>query len=255
MSTCGVTRIAASVKQHPSSKSSSTPLLVDLEPHHHPILSSDPAEPHAPCHIHSTKRILAPIEHRRPPPPERKTQRDRHCSACCLDTHDQDLPTQHRTPNRHRTLAHASILASCEAYLCIVVLAYDRCHASRTDDKCRTLIARLPHSHRGLAHTTPSVFVLAALAWSALAMRQYHVCRDDRFQQGFVMGGLVLGFVASLDNGKLISSRLAFTLTLAMLLSACAHWVCGTVRGSSMEEKVRTRGAEGGKEEWGREGV
>jgi hypothetical protein len=257
MSTFGVTRVAASVNKRPSSKSWSTPLLSTFESQDRLFVedfSSEMTEANTSSHMDSVKRVLSPVETRRSISQEGRTWQDEHSNVCCLENgkmrshlDDREMTAPLSASDRHRILAHAFLLTACESSLGLVLQGYDHCHIDATQEVCVSFVANLPRFLRFLAYTTPSVFVLAALVWSVLAMRQYHVCGDDRFQQVFLVIGLIVGFWASLDDGKVVSSRLAFAVTVAMLLSACGHWAYNMVCRSNVEE-LPTRGDRDGKE-------
>jgi hypothetical protein len=157
--------------------------------------------------------------------------------------------------------AAASVFLVCGQFACIVVLrSYDLCgratedrtaHAVSPDHstliassiaECDALRASLPACLHMLDPPSPTLFVLAALTWSGLAMLQYEINRPDRFQRSSLWAGLLTGLCISLpslidlEKPLVVSSSMAFSVTVALLCSQIGHGVCAMVCGSRCGE-------------------
>jgi hypothetical protein len=98
------------------------------------------------------------------------------------------------------------------------------------------LIDAIPPLPKAPEQPSASVFVLAGLAWAAFAMLQHHINRYDRFQRLSVLIGLITGFGLCLpslsepEEQQVVASITAFSVTIAMLVSAFGHWAVGKMR-------------------------
>jgi hypothetical protein len=98
------------------------------------------------------------------------------------------------------------------------------------------LIDAIPPLLKALEQPSASVFVLAGLAWAAFAMLQHHINCYDRFQRLSVLIGLITGFGLCLpslsrpEEQQVVASIMAFSITVALFVSACGHWAVAKMR-------------------------
>tara|TARA_R110002003_G_scaffold351_4_gene18891 strand:- start:3021 stop:3698 length:678 start_codon:yes stop_codon:yes gene_type:complete len=98
------------------------------------------------------------------------------------------------------------------------------------------IIDAIPPLLKPLEQPSASVFVLAGLAWAALAMLQHHINGGDRFQRLAVLIGLITGIGLCLpllsepEDQQVVASITAFSVTIAMLVSAFGHWAVRKMR-------------------------
>jgi hypothetical protein len=145
---------------------------------------------------------------------------------------------------RHRNLAHSILLTAAQIVFTLPLQTYDLCHGKVPQDthdalipsgSCAYLQDYLPPYLELVEHNSTTFFVFSALAYGAVAMREYHINRQDRHQGIFLMVGLVAGFLACWDARQIVSSRIAFCISIALLTSACGHWVYAMCFGSRTE--------------------
>jgi hypothetical protein len=155
---------------------------------------------------------------------------------------DSDI-TQHARSKwlRRRSLANTVSLTAAQLACIMSLQNYNPCHDNSPHDATHELRAYtslhndLPPYLGLLEPTSATLFVFSALAYGAVAMYEYHINRQDRYQQVFLVVGLVVGLLACWDAQRIEPARLAFCVSIALLASACGHWVYAICLGSRTE--------------------
>jgi hypothetical protein len=190
-----------------------------------------------------TEDDTIPIYHRKWPPP---TTREAESLLWRMENDDSDEEDSHRDllVTNHRKLAHSVMLTVAQIVFTLPLQTYNLCHGKVPQDAHDALIPSgscayfqeyLPPYLELVEHNSTTFFVFSALAYGAVAMREYHINRQDRHQGIFLMVGLVAGFLACWDARQIVSSRIAFCISIALLTSACGHWVYAMRFGSRTE--------------------
>lgn len=123
---------------------------------------------------------------------------------------------------------------------CITIcFAYERCHNGITPpsdtalEACDSFESFTPHVLHLLTRTSTTMFVVSTLTHGVLAMQQYHLNRNDRYQDVCLGVGVSVGLIACLPSladpaGRLtIVSTLTMAVTLALMASALGHFIVG----------------------------
>jgi hypothetical protein len=168
---------------------------------------------------------------------------------------DASCPTWTRW-SRLRSLANTTLLTAAQLACILPLRTYDLCHNHTPHEgqdallSCASLHGHLPHHIAFLGSTSTTFFVFSALAYGGVAMYEYQVNYQDRYQRVFLVFGLMVGFLACWDAQRVDISHLALCISIALLISTCSHacsqWLYANCLGRvseghsavSMEEKT-----------------
>jgi hypothetical protein len=153
--------------------------------------------------------------------------------------------TQHARSKRlhHQSLANIVLLTAAQLACIMPLQNYNPCHENSPHEASHELLVcasfhnDLPPYLGLLEPTSATLFVFSAIAYGAVAMYEYHINRQDRYQQVFLVVGIVVGLLACWDAQRMDPARLAFCVSIGLLASACCHWVYAICLGPRAEAK------------------
>jgi hypothetical protein len=149
-------------------------------------------------------------------------------------------------PFRARRLVYINTLTAAQFACLVSVKSYDLCHGNPTRDahhdvmlnrSCASLHDRLLSYLGVMEHISTTTFVFSAITYGALAMHQYHINRQDRFQQMFLFVGLLAGLATCWDTERIMFPRFPFSITVALWVSANSHSMYAMCLGSRTEKR------------------
>lgn len=149
---------------------------------------------------------------------------------------------EHVCWNRHLKLGYTTLLTGAQLACIVPIQGYDISHGEQITLQAppiggissMRLLHQLDLNLDFLTHPPTTLFVASALAYGAVAMHQYTINESDRFQQLSLIIGLVAGFwlssppLVELGAQRVVSSKLALAVMVALSISAVGHWMYAT---------------------------